>query len=153
MKRVLFYSLMLALILALPCVAAAKADKAAKDPFVLEFSQIDQNADGSIVVTEFVAVFPNGGKELFALADKDKDGKLTKQELEAWQKKYGKQEPEAMAVRYTVIDQDKNGNVTAEEFVAVFGPKGKEVFKKADKDNNGVLSQDEWEAWKKSQKK
>lgn len=153
MKRVLFYCLMLALLLALPGAALAKDAKAVKDPFVLEFSQIDENADGSIVVTEFVAVFPQGGKELFALADKDKDGKLTKEEFKAWQDKYGKQEPEALAVRYVVIDQDKDGKVTAEEFVAVFGPKGKEVFKKADKDNNGVLSQDEWEAWKKSQKK
>lgn len=153
MKRVLFYGLMLILVLALPCVAAAKADKGMKDPFVLEFSEIDENKDGSVVITEFVAVFPNGGKELFALADKDKDGKLSKEELKAWKDKYGKQEPEALAVRYVVIDQDKNGKVTMEEFVAVFGPRGKEIFKKADKSSDGVLSQDEWEAWKKQQKK
>jgi len=152
MKRVFLFALLLVLAVALPCMAGVKADKGAKDQFMVEFSQIDQNADGAIVVTEFVAMFPKGGKELFELADKDKNGKLSQEELKAWQDKYGKQEPEAMAVRYVVIDQDKNGEVTVDEFVAVFGPKAKEVFAKADKNHDGKLSKEEWEAWK-SQKK
>jgi Ca2+-binding EF-hand superfamily protein len=152
MKRVLFYLFALLMLLALPCLAAAKPEKGMKDPFMVSFSQIDQNADGVIVLAEFVAVFPKGGKELFALADKDKNGKLSKEELKAWQDKYGKQEPEAMAVHYVVIDQDNNGEVTVNEFVAVFGPKSKEVFDKADKNHDGKLSKEEWEDWKSGKK-
>jgi Ca2+-binding EF-hand superfamily protein len=148
MKRTLLFVLMVILVMALPCVAAAKSDKGMKDPFVVEFSAIDQNHDGSIVVTEFVAVFAKGGKELFALADKDKDGKLTKEELQAWKDKYGKQAPEAVAVRHAVIDQDGDGNVVVAEFVEVFGPRGKEIFGKADKNHDGKLSKEEWEAFK-----
>ncbi len=151
MKRVLFFFVLLIMMMALPCVAAETA-KGMKDPFVLEFTEIDQNDDGTVVINEFVAVFPNGGKELFALADKDKNGKLSKEELKAWKDKYGRQQPEALAVRHVVIDKDKNGDVVVEEFIAVFGPKGKEVFGKADKNHDGKLSKEEWEAWK-SQKK
>ena len=148
MKRGLLFVLMLVMMVALPCVAAADSGKGLKDPFVVEFSEIDQNDDGSIVLTEFVAVFAKGGKELFALADKDKDGKLSKEELEAWQEKYGKQQPEAFAVRHVVIDQDKNGDVVVAEFIEVFGPKAKEVFDKADQNHDGKLSKEEWEAFK-----
>ncbi|KMY66351.1 hypothetical protein AAU61_18015 [Desulfocarbo indianensis] len=145
MKRFLFCALLI-LAMALPCLAA---DQPAKDPFTLTFTEIDQNSDGAIIIAEFVAVFPQGGKELMELADKDKDGKLTKEEFEAWQKKYGDQEPEAFAVRYVVLDKDKNGEVVADEFVAFFGPKGKEAFAKADKNHDGKLSKEEWEAWSK----
>lgn len=148
MKRGLWFFLLAVMVLALPWAAAAKSDKGMKDPFVLEFAEIDQNDDGSIVINEFVAVFANGGKELFALADKDEDGKLSKEELEAWQKKYGQQQPEAVAVRHVVIDEDKNGDVVVEEFVAVLGPKSKEIFEQADKNQDGKLSEEEWEAWK-----
>ena len=104
------------------------------------------------MINEFVAVFAKGGEELFALADKNKDGKLTKEELKAWQDKYGQQQPEAVAVRHVVIDEDKNGDVVVEEFVTVLGPRSKEIFEQADKNQDGKLSEDEWEAWK-SQKK
>jgi Ca2+-binding EF-hand superfamily protein len=152
MKRVLLLVLMLVMVMALPCVAAASSCNTAKDPFVVEFSEIDQNDDGSIVVTEFVAVFAHGGKELFALADKDKNGKLTEEEMQAWKDKYGKQQPEAVAVRHAVIDQDKDGNVVVAEFIEVFGPRSKEIFGKADKNQDGKLSKEEWEAFKDQKK-
>lgn len=135
-------SVLMAALLACPAAAAPK-----QDTFALTFQQIDQNGDGSIVLTELVALFPKGGKELYRLMDRDRDGKVSEAEWQAWRKKYADQEPAAFAVRHVVLDQDHDGNVTAQEFVAMFGPEAKKAFDKADGNHDGKLSKDEWMSW------
>ena len=129
------------------CPALA-ADKKI-DPFTASFAEIDQDDDGVIMLTEVVAVFPQGGTELHRLLDQNKDGKVTKEEWQAWKKKYADQKPVATAVRYVELDTDADGNVVANEFIAVFGPQSKEIFEKYDKNKDGKLSKEEFEALKK----
>ncbi len=136
---------LLALVMAVLACPAAAGPKT--DAFALTFNQIDRNGDGAIVVTEMTAVFKRGGKELYRLMDRDRDGKVTRAEWDAWRKRYGDQEPAAFAVRYTLLDQDQDGNVTAEEFVAVFGPGSRKAFDQADRNHDGRLSPKEWKAW------
>ncbi len=118
-----------------------------KDPFVVNFGQRDVNRDGVVTVAEVGAIFPQGGDEVHRLMDADHVGTVCQAEGEAWRKKYGVQEPVAGAVRFVALDRAQDGQVTAEEFVAVFGPKGEAVFHAADVDKNGKLTPQEWEAF------
>ena len=148
MKRQFALALMLMAVMTWFACPALAADKKI-DPFSANFAQIDQDADGVVTVTEVVAVFPQGGTELHRLIDKDKDGKVTKEEWQAWKKKYGNQKPMATAVRFVELDTDGDGNIVANEFIAVFGPHSKEIFDKADKNHDGKLSKEEFEGLKK----
>ena len=149
MKKIFALALILAAVLAWSACPALAADKKKVDPFTASFTQIDQDDDGVIMVTEVVALYPQGGAELHRLMDRDKDGKVTKEEWEAWKKKYAGQKPVATAVRYVELDTDADGNVVANEFIAVFGPESKAIFDKADKNKDGKLSKEEFEALKK----
>ena len=148
MRKIFALALVLMAALAWSACPALAAEKKI-DPFTASFAEMDRDSDGVITVTEVVSVFPQGGTELHRLLDQDKDGKVTQKEWEAWRKKYGDQKPMATAVRYVEIDTDADGNVVANEFIAVFGPGSKEIFDKADKNKDGKLSKEEFEALKK----
>lgn len=115
--------------------------------------KLDKNADGKVDMREMMAARPGGGEpgsapgagrpegarpapgEMFKLADKNNDGKITSDEVpaEAWE-------------RISKLDKDTDGAVTAEEARAgapAGAAGGGEMFARADKNKDGKLSKDE----------
>jgi Ca2+-binding EF-hand superfamily protein len=76
----------------------------------------------------------------FAAMDADKDGKVTKAEIEAFK-----------AVRFAQADANKDGSLSPEEMSAAHdsmmaqhkADREAKMFKRMDKDGNGLISQDE----------
>ena len=124
--------------------------------------KLDKDGDGKVTAQEMMAARPQGGPEgkgapqggpgkggpeMFANADKNKDGKLSKDEV-----------PAEMWERLSKLDKDSDGAVSKEEMAAMRGkggPDGKgapqggpgkggpEMFARADKNKDGKLSKDE----------
>jgi len=93
------------------------------------YSQLDEDNDGYISKDEFVK---NSAKE-FTAKDKNKDGKLDKDEC----------------MKVTKFDTNKDGGVDADEFA-----KGNEaMFIVIDTDKDGKISKEEFEAFSASTKK
>ncbi len=86
-------------------------------------------------------VMHDRGMERFKAADKDSDGKLTRDEAKSMPQ---------VAKNFDAMDADKDGTVSQDEIRASMMHKGKEMhdrgverFKAADKDNSGTLTRDE----------
>ena len=114
----------------------------------------DKDGDGKVTMQELMANRPEGGPgspgrpgggEFFANSDKNKDGKVSKDEVpaEAWE-------------RLGKLDKDGDSAVSREEMAAMMpgrggpgGPGGGELFAKSDKNGDGKISKDEVpaEAW------
>lgn len=132
-----------------------------------KLGRLDKNEDGKVTLQEMAAARPGGGKggpgkgeggpgkggpgkgapgEMFKRADKNGDGKLTKDEV-----------PEQIWGRISRLDKDEDGAVSEEEAKAgrppggpgKGGPGGGEFLKRADKNGDGNLSKDELpeQAW------
>ncbi len=128
--------------------------------------KLDKNDDGKVTMEEMAAARPQGGPEgkggpqgrpegkggpdMFANADKNKDGKLSKDEV-----------PAEMWERLSKLDKDNDGTVSKEEMAAMRGkggpgagpggPGGKggpqggpgAMFSRFDEDKDGKLSKSE----------
>jgi len=127
--------------------------------------KFDVNQDGSISGDEVQFVLT----EKFTTADADGDGLLTQDEMST---AHEQRHQERAAKRFVVLDTDKNGSLSTEEFQAGKPPGGKhgcgpkrkfsrhetstthqeraaERFAKLDTDGNGSLSVEEFQAGKK----
>lgn len=138
--------------------------------------KLDKDSDGKVTMQEMMAARPQGGPEgkgapqggpgkggpeMFANADKNKDGKLSKDEV-----------PAEMWERLSKLDKDNDGAVSKEEMAAMRGkggpgagpggPRGNggpeggpaAMFSRFDEDKDGKLSKSEVpaEMWEKLSK-
>ncbi|WP_419786277.1 calcium-binding protein [Pseudodesulfovibrio sp.] len=56
--------------------------------FTSGFMQIDRDGDKAVVTAEITSYYPLNAKRIMEEADTNKDGKLTKEEWETWQKSH-----------------------------------------------------------------
>lgn len=99
------------------------------------FKQADKDGDGKLSKDE-AAAMPRLAKQ-FDQVDTNKDGFLSKDELQAMRAKHGEH-------RQARPDTDRDGNITRAE--AERFPKLKENFDKIDANKDGVISKDEMKA-------
>jgi len=104
------------------------------------FEQADKNRDGMLSLDELNAFLVG---ELFRPLDKNKDGKLTRAEWMAGSN------DSAKAEAFRVRDANADGIVTMEEALAYGRKKGmaKELMQKADTNKDGKLSMAELKAY------
>lgn len=119
-------------------------------PFVEAWKKADTDGDGFLSREEFAAMprvqnLPDDKRpQLFDRLDKNKDGKLSHNELFRHDRQPDDQRPAAR--RLWELDADKNGGVSFEEFKA--GPlfqklpaeRQTEIFRRLDTDGDGVIS-------------
>ncbi len=118
-------------------VSAAFAGAAFADGRGPSFDEIDANKDGSLSKTELEAV----GAARFAEADENGDGALSKEEIQKRMSKRAASRVDRMMER---LDADKDGKLTQAELEA--RPRRGEAFARIDADSNGSISKEEFEA-------
>ena len=99
------------------------------------FKQMDKNGNGVIDKDEF-----KGPAELFAKIDADNSGTITKQELQAFQRK---NMAGNLDERFKQMDKNGNGVIDKDEFK---GPP--EMFDKIDTDHSGTITKAELQAFR-----
>lgn len=106
-------------------VVSARAQQPAYDPHKA-FQEGDSNHDGSIELGEFHERLVN----VFYMGDRNKDGKLSKDEYDA-----------VVVIReeYGDVDRDGDGMISQTEFIRVRLP----LFKESDTNDDGKLSEEE----------
>ena len=108
-----------------------------------DFSQLDANGDGQITQAEVKAF----GAAEFAKADADGDGSLTLEELTARAKTDRVRKMDKRAKRELKrLDSDGNGTIELAEMEEKQG--GMRMFDRMDENEDGVISQEEFDAKK-----
>ena len=97
---------------------------------------LDTDGDGSFSLEEMQKVHPDLTQEQYVAFDGDKDGKLTRAEL---QQGFGRE-------MFSRIDQDGSGGVSLAEMQLHRAGASQDDFAKLDTDGSGQLSQDELRA-------
>jgi Ca2+-binding EF-hand superfamily protein len=100
---------------------------------------VDTDGDGAISLAEFQAARAQVAAERFALLDADGDGRLTREEM---RKRRG-EGVERIQRRVAEIDLDGDGAWSFGELQAVRPQLTPELFKRLDRDGNGLISEDE----------
>jgi Ca2+-binding EF-hand superfamily protein len=98
--------------------------KERKNSYTIPFDEWDKDRDGKLSQDEF-----QGNKEWFPLADRNRDGVLSRPEAETFAREQAHDE---FVARY---DGNGDGKVTREEF-----PGTDEVFRRADRNGDGVVT-------------
>lgn len=139
-------SFLKSLVIAAGCsLAAASPVLAASDAENL-FKRMDTNSDGRVTSAEHA----QSAETMFKQSDADRDGKVSAAECESAQATHGdKINKQATAAHMRQVDTDGDGQINANEN-SVFA---KNAFARADKNNDGSLSEDEFEAAHKAMKK
>ncbi len=101
-----------------------------------KWKQFDKDGDGFLAGEEWIF-----GDEVLKKSDTDADGKVSRDEMNAYLKSIRKDPKALAALRMATMDADKDGKVSKEEWK---GPA--EQFTKADKDADGFLSLEELES-------
>jgi Ca2+-binding protein (EF-Hand superfamily) len=96
--------------------------KGERDKKRFRFKECDVNKDGVVTYEEYTACLPEAKKEFFDAVDADKDGKITREEQQAWREMKKKQFEEKRSERrielFKKCDKDGNGSLSLEEFQA-----------------------------------
>lgn len=100
------------------------------------FAGRDTDHDGYISIAENAAAADN----VFDAIDRDQDGSITAQELDAARSALGLAPVPSSAQQIAEADQDHDGKLTLAEWIAHEG----RMFKAADQNGDGKLSQAEW---------
>ena len=100
--------------------------KAKHDKKRFRFKDCDANKDGVVTYEEYTACVPEAKKDFFDAIDADKDGNITREEHHAWRemqkKQFEENRSERRAELFKECDKDGNGSLSLEEFQAC-GPK------------------------------
>jgi Ca2+-binding EF-hand superfamily protein len=136
MKRVLIPILALAagLLLVLPAAAQGPGNKAFPTREI--FKQADKNGDGKVTFEELQALRPNVSRAQFDRLDRNKDGVLSKADVP-------RNPARILANLIKKVDKDGDGKVTFEELKAVAPKMTQERFNQLDTNHDGVLSQED----------
>lgn len=102
------------------------------------FKRMDTNGDKKVTAAEHAQF----AETMFQQGDVDRDGKVSAAECEAAQAVYDKKvDKKATAAHLRIVDTDSDGQISAAENAAY----AKSSFARADKNNDGALSEDEVE--------
>jgi Ca2+-binding EF-hand superfamily protein len=102
------------------------------------FQRIDTNGDKKVTSMEHV----RHCETMFKQSDADRDGRLSVAEAESAQTAHDKKVDKKATVTYMrLVDTDGDGLISEEESAT----HGKNAFTRADKNSDGVLSEDEFE--------
>lgn len=104
------------------------------DPFDQLLSMLDTDRDGRVSVDEHA----RGARDMFRRMDRDGDGTVTVEEMDAVRSGLDDAEGESRE-RLREVDLDGNGSLSAEEHLAAT----RIVFDASDTDKNGMLERDE----------
>jgi len=107
--------------------------------------RFDKDGDGKLNDEEKAAA-KAAREEHVKKFDKDGDGELNQEERKAAREAIREQVREKMAERKKEIDTDGDGKISEEERDAARAKHIKKLFEKADKDDSGSLSPDEFKA-------
>ncbi|MCL1939445.1 MAG: EF-hand domain-containing protein [Desulfovibrionaceae bacterium] len=77
------------------------------------FEDCDKNNAGALTLEEFLACHPRGGEKLFAAMDANKDGKVTREEWQAFREA---RRTEKLRQIFDQCDKNKDGVLSFEEF-------------------------------------
>lgn len=115
--------------------ASARAQAPAYDPHKA-FMEADKNKDNSIEMSEFY----ERSVDVFFMGDKNKDGKLSREEYDA-----------VVVIRedYSQVDKNGDGMISESEFISARVP----LFQQADTNHDGKLSEEEVTAAYEARKK
>ncbi|MCC6491054.1 MAG: EF-hand domain-containing protein [Candidatus Hydrogenedentes bacterium] len=103
------------------------------------FKKADVNGDGAVTLEELHTTFPNMPAERFNMMDRNKDGKLTTDEVPQSEAMGGALAKEMLKR----ADTDGNGQLTQEEATAAFPRMTPERFAALDKNSDKILTGDE----------
>jgi len=110
------------------------------------FKRMDTNGDKKVTSTEHAQF----AETMFRQSDADSDGRVSAAECESAQSKHDKKvNKEATATHMRLVDTDGDGQISQSENAAY----AKSAFTRADKNSDGVLNEDEVEAFHKVMKK
>lgn len=141
MKTTSFQSLLVAGGLALAVTAPVSASEAED-----LFKRMDTDRDGRVTSLEHA----QSAETMFKQSDADRDGKVSAAECEAAQSMHGdKIDKKAAATHVRQVDTDGDGQISVQESSTF----ARNAFVRADKNSDGVLSEDEFEAAHKAMKK
>jgi Ca2+-binding EF-hand superfamily protein len=123
----------------------AQKGKAKGNPAAM-FARLDKNGDGKVTIDEIPEQQRPRIKQFFGRADADKDGALTKEELERLGQNVRQQlvgrpaRPGGPSVGplFAALDADGDGNISSQEISAAA-----EALKKLDRDGDGAISRAE----------
>ena len=99
----------------------------------------DTNHDGIVTLDEFEAA----SNTRFGIIDADHNGVISEQEFRAY---IQQRRAEKMQARLKAIDTDGDGQVSKSEYLAYQAQKAEKRFVRMDKNQDGVLSTDEFES-------
>jgi Ca2+-binding EF-hand superfamily protein len=102
----------------------------------------DTNGDGRVSRTEAVDAGAKRAGEWFDKLDLDKDGFLTREEMQKTRKAHHEQLREKMEERFKAADTNSDGQLSLDE-VQTQKPQLAERFGELDQDKNGLLSKEE----------
>ncbi len=112
------------------------------------FSAIDTDGNGQITEAEMQAYRSARVAERFATADANNDGSLTVEEIVAAAREGAEDRAQRRAERMmSRLDANENGTLEADE-LAGRGDRGGKGFGRADANNDGMLSEAEYDAMK-----
>jgi len=106
------------------------------------FARIDTNRDGVISPTELQAAFLARGQQAFKRADKNNDGLLTREEARAIPM-FARQ---GIEKALNALDRNKDGSLSWRELRPAYVRLGQRLFRRADKNNDSSLQQEEFKA-------
>jgi Ca2+-binding EF-hand superfamily protein len=110
------------------------------------FKRMDTDGNGKVTAAENAAF----AETMFKQADTNYDGQVSAAECDSAQASHGnKVDQKASARHLQIVDTDHSGQISASENAAF----AKSEFARADKNGDGVLSEDEVEAQYKAMKK
>lgn len=130
-------------LLAMSVSAPAEARWGEKHDRAAMFERADANGDGKVTRDEVEAF----RIERFSRIDADGDGLITEDELSA----IGREKAARRAARFLEhMDKDSDGAISEAEFSALADTRADRMFERADADGDGAIDRDELEAVKSS---
>lgn len=133
----------------------------------MHFSDLDSDGNNALNLKEFKSRFPTSTEKSFTTLDEDGNGTLSHEEWRRFKEmhqgvepyhtkeKFHKKnlpDPSGFNARFSDLDKNGNGKVNMPEFRSHFQNRKEhgKVFNAVDLDQNGYLTGDEWNQFRKS---
>jgi len=134
------------------------SDRRQREALEAAFKKADKNGDGYLSADEYYRILKDHGVDcsydeimtIMQIADKDHDGKISKEEFTGEKPKAKDMDPESKAeLAFNVFDKNHDGYVTKSEMLKVSKNLTKEqvdaVFQRNDNNHDGKLTLEEFQ--------